>query len=116
MQIVYHLGPDSTWLEYHPVATTMRLNRITQQTKVWYNMAMGRRSQSDMAVLLLTTVYWDTQVEDQLYYMAPSSNPLPTISPQTASSTVWEIDPSLHILAETPEFYQWLVGPPAKSQ
>ncbi len=93
-------------MEYQPVIPTTRSTRVTRQTKVWYNLSTGCCSQPDTSLLLPATIYQDPLYADHLFYATNSPNIIPTASPPAASPLVWDLDDSLHILADTPEFYQ----------
>jgi hypothetical protein len=110
--IVYNLTSNNQWLEYHPITTIPGSSiRTTRQTKVWFSLSVGRPSNPDISQLLSATIYQDPLFDDYLFYSNHSLTAIPTISPQAISNSVWGLDTSLHILADTPEFYQRLLGP-----
>lgn len=108
--LIYHLGPDNSWQEYHPVSPVAASSRTTRQTKIWYNLQHSHPISPNASELLPTTIYQDPLFDDDLLYDIPSSSAFPTTSQQSQQS-IWDLDDSLHILADTSEFYQRLIGP-----
>jgi hypothetical protein len=109
--LVYQLSPDGEWLEYYPVVHTTGTIRTTRQTKDWYSLNAHGPSNPNPSLLLPATTYQDPLFNNHLFYATCSSNAIPTTSPQDRLSSLWDLDDSLHILADTPEFYQRLLGP-----
>ncbi len=49
--------------------------------------------------------------DEQLFYVTYSVNTIPENYQNAETCSLWDLDNSLHILADTPEFYQRLIGP-----
>jgi hypothetical protein len=56
-------------------------------------------------------IYHDPLSYDDLFYAIASSSTLPSESSHTPQWSVWDLNDPLHLLADTPEFYQRLLGP-----
>jgi hypothetical protein len=110
-QALIYQNTGDQWMEYRPVVPSTVNARTTRQTKIWYNMNNSLSSIPDMTVLVPTTVYRDHLFDDHLFYTSPSQNAIPFASPKSESVSLWDVDDSLHALADTPEFYQRLLGP-----
>lgn len=95
--LVYQLGLEGEWLEYYPVVNTTGTIRTMRQTKVWYILRANHPSTPNPSTLLPQMIYQDPLFDDYLFYT--------TYSFKYNSYQLWDLDNSLHILADMPEFY-----------
>ncbi len=74
-------------------------------------MGTGQHKVPEARDLVPTTLTYDNHQEPTKFYTTSSTSSLPTTSTTTPNDSIWELDSSQHALADTPEFYQRLIGP-----
>jgi hypothetical protein len=107
---VHYDQASKTWQGYQPMLPQCS-SRCTRQTKVWYQLGTGQHMVPEARELVPVTLIYDKQQEPTKFYTASSTSSLPQATAPPPNDSIWELDSSWHAFADTPAFYQRLIGP-----
>jgi hypothetical protein len=107
--LYHHDTKTSTWEEYLQ-AQPQPTARSTRRTRVLYHTSSTSFPSPNIATLVPTTIF-HPQNHPGSFFSLPSPNKFPSPSPNTPNNSIWDQDEDLHILADTPAFFQRLIGP-----